>query len=91
MIKIAISISIIYILRATIKRSLITIQQLLSFERMVEIFSHELRERDCPDLLRSLYGKILEYHNKFCVFESQKKRIKQLLALTNAKIMMKEI
>lgn len=90
-IELGIGIAMLVLMRNIITRLSLYTKNVLRYERLYTIYCTALKNRECSNQLKALYGHILYFYNNHCATEAQQVKVKKLLELTLVKIQMKEI
>jgi hypothetical protein len=88
MLQILLVIALFYLANASLKRFRAFLSHTLGFEHELENFKTRLKCTHCPEMLKRLYGELLEFHNQKAEFEYQKRNVRALIGITNARIEM---
>ena len=88
MIQILMVIVLFYLANACVKRIRTFLSHTVGFVSELEAFKNRVKFTQHPDMLKRLYGELLEFHNQRAEFEYQKRDVRALIGIVNARIEM---
>lgn len=88
MISILLVITAIYLVNLALKRVKFFISNTFGFENDIENYKVRVKNTNCPKQLEGLYGELLEFHNQKAEFDFQKRNVRVLIGIVNARIEM---